>query len=248
MAKVDADLGAQPQGRRASRGGFRRLLQGQYATAAEAEASGGATRTWVFKTDADGFAYCSGKYKASGDALYHPEQRRRVDPARHRRDRGDEGPARLQPRRRRGRRPPRGSASRSPLRGDFRLVKEVPITIYDDDGNPQEVERVLAEGVQFQLINDNEARWSPRRPARKSPRAESCARSPSMRTALRPPRRSSCPTGGPGPWPTGPTPSTKSFPTTWRRPSRPSMARICSQCPTGRRRYPPRASTMRPLS
>ena len=36
-------------------------------------------------------------------------------------------------------------------RGDFRLVKEVPVTIYDETGGdiPQEVKRVLVPGVKF---------------------------------------------------------------------------------------------------
>ena len=45
-------------------------IRDSYGSAEAAEASGGATRTWVFKTDADGFAYYSDEYKASGDALY----------------------------------------------------------------------------------------------------------------------------------------------------------------------------------
>ena len=44
-------------------------------------------------------------------------------------------------------------------RGDFRLVKEVPVTIYDDpDGDmPQKVVRVLVPGVKFELYNDSES-------------------------------------------------------------------------------------------
>ncbi len=43
-------------------------------------------------------------------------------------------------------------------RGDFRLVKEVPVTVYDEpDGDmPQEVVRVLVPGVKFELYNDSE--------------------------------------------------------------------------------------------
>ena len=44
-------------------------------------------------------------------------------------------------------------------RGDFRLVKEVPVTIYDDVSGdmPQEVKRVLVPGVVFEIYNDSEA-------------------------------------------------------------------------------------------
>lgn len=50
-----------------------RYYDGQYATAAEAEASGAPTRTWVFKTDEDGFAFLDSSYKVSGDALCFAE-------------------------------------------------------------------------------------------------------------------------------------------------------------------------------
>lgn len=50
-----------------------RFYDGQYATAAEAEASGAPTRTWVFKTDEDGFAFLDSSYKVSGDALCFAE-------------------------------------------------------------------------------------------------------------------------------------------------------------------------------
>lgn len=50
-----------------------RYYDGQYATAAEAETSGAPTRTWVFKTDEDGFAFLDSSYKVSGDALCFAE-------------------------------------------------------------------------------------------------------------------------------------------------------------------------------
>ena len=41
-------------------------------------------------------------------------------------------------------------------RGDFRLVKEIPIEVEDESGIVQEADRVLLPGVQFQLINASE--------------------------------------------------------------------------------------------
>ena len=48
-----------------------RYYDGFYGTAEEAEASGDPTRTWVFATDADGYADLSDTYKISGDSLYY---------------------------------------------------------------------------------------------------------------------------------------------------------------------------------
>ena len=48
-----------------------RYYAGDYPTAQAAEASGEPARTWVFETDADGFAYYAEEYKHSGDALYY---------------------------------------------------------------------------------------------------------------------------------------------------------------------------------
>ncbi|MDD5925513.1 VaFE repeat-containing surface-anchored protein [Ellagibacter isourolithinifaciens] len=42
-----------------------------FANAEAAAASGAAERTWVFKTDSDGFAYFSEEYKAAGDEFYY---------------------------------------------------------------------------------------------------------------------------------------------------------------------------------
>lgn len=48
-----------------------RYYDGQYATAAAAEASGAPTRTWVVETDNDGYAHLRDSYKVSGDQLYY---------------------------------------------------------------------------------------------------------------------------------------------------------------------------------
>ena len=73
VAKVDADLGAQPQGAASLEGAEFTVAfyKGQYATAADAEASGAAERTWTFRTDADGFCYLAEEYKASGPDFYY---------------------------------------------------------------------------------------------------------------------------------------------------------------------------------
>ena len=179
VGKVDATTNAnRPEGAATLEGAqfTVRYYDGYYGSAEAAEASGDATRTWVFKTDADGFAYYSDEYKASGDALYHQsngdasiplgtvviEETRA--PQGYNLDDGTGGA----PKRFCVQITSEGAVGESVYtynsptqpdtvkRGDFRLVKEVPVAVYDDDGNPQEVERILAEGVQFQLINDNE--------------------------------------------------------------------------------------------
>ena len=44
---------------------------GQYSSVEEAKASGSATRTWVLRTDNDGYCDLSDEYKISGDEFYH---------------------------------------------------------------------------------------------------------------------------------------------------------------------------------
>lgn len=74
VSKLDAATGnAAPQGG-ASLAGAQftvRYYDGQYATAAAAEASGAPTRTWVVETDDDGYAKLDSRYKISGDDLYY---------------------------------------------------------------------------------------------------------------------------------------------------------------------------------
>ncbi len=152
-----------------------KYYDGYYASAGVAQTSGDPTSMWVFKTDADGFAYYSDEYKVAGDALYHQTSgdasiplgtvviEETKAPLGYNLDDGD------------GDLPEKFCVQitsdgvvgesvytyNSPTgadtvkRGDFRLVKEVPVQLYDDGGNPQEVKRVLVPGVQFQLINDS---------------------------------------------------------------------------------------------
>ena len=73
VAKADADLGGQPQGAASLEGAEFTVAfyKGHYATASDAEASGAAERTWVLRTDADGFCYLAEEYKASGPEFYY---------------------------------------------------------------------------------------------------------------------------------------------------------------------------------
>ena len=155
-----------------------RYYAGDYASAAAAEASGKPMRTWVFETDSDGFAYYADEYKHSGDALYYQTngdasiplgtiliQETRA-PRGYNLDDGHGGDpkvfcVRITPDGAAGESVYTYNSPKVPDRvkhGDFRLVKEVPITIYSkpDGDMPQEVKRVLVPGVKFELINSSE--------------------------------------------------------------------------------------------
>ena len=181
VGKVDADTGeSRPQGDATLEGALFtvRYFAGDYTDAASAEASGEPSRTWVFETDVDGFAYLSDEYKHSGDPLYYQTngdasiplgtvliQETRA-PQGYNLDDGHGGDPKVFC----VRITPDGAVGESVYtyntpkvpdtvkRGDFRLVKEVPVTVYDEpDGDmPQEVVRVLVPGVKFELYNDSE--------------------------------------------------------------------------------------------
>lgn len=181
VGKVDADTGeSRPQGDATLEGALFtvRYFAGNYTDAASAEASGEPSRTWVFETDVDGFAYLSDEYKHSGDPLYYQTngdasiplgtvliQETRA-PQGYNLDDGHGGDPKVFC----VRITPDGAVGESVYtyntpkvpdtvkRGDFRLVKEVPVTVYDEpDGDmPQEVVRVLVPGVKFELYNDSE--------------------------------------------------------------------------------------------
>ena len=154
-----------------------RFYAGDYMSAGAAEASGAPARTWVFETDGDGFAYLAEEYKHSGDPLFHQTngdasiplgtilvQETRA-PEGYNLDDGHGGDPKVFC----VRITPDGAVGESVYtyntpqvpdtveRGDFRLVKEVPVTIYDEPngGLPQEVKRVLVPGVKFELYNDS---------------------------------------------------------------------------------------------
>lgn len=146
---------------------------GYYGTAAEAKASGDATRTWEFATDKDGFAYYSQEFKHSGPDLYYQTGGKTATlplgtvlvtetaaPEGYNLDDGAHNkPETLCIQITNG-----GQVGEfvytynSPKvpdtvkRGDYRIEKEVPTT--NDDEN-QALTRIAVQGVQFQIINDN---------------------------------------------------------------------------------------------
>lgn len=181
VGKIDAGTGeSEPQGDATLAGALFtvRYYGGDYADAASAEASGAPKRTWVFETDGDGFAYLADEYKHSGDALYHQTngdasiplgtvliQETRA-PQGYNLDDGHDGTPKVFCVRitSDGAVGESVHAYNSPKvpdsvkRGDFRLVKEVPVGIYDSPNGdmPQEVKRILVPGVKFELYNDSE--------------------------------------------------------------------------------------------
>ena len=180
LGKIDATTNAsRPQGSASLEGALFtvRYYAGSYANAQEAEASGEPARTWVFKTDADGFAYLADEYKYSGDALYHQTngdttiplgtvliQETRAPLGYNLDDGHGNAPkvfcVRITPDGAQGESVYTYNSPQIPdtvKRGDFRLVKEVPVTIYDEPNGdmPQEVKRVLVPGVKFELYNDS---------------------------------------------------------------------------------------------
>lgn len=181
VGKVDADTDeSRPQGDATLAGALFtvRYYAGDYADADAAEASGAPARTWVFETDGDGFAYLADEYKHSGDALYYQTngdasiplgtvliQETRA-PQGYNLDDGHGGApkvfcVRITPDGAQGESVYTYNTPQVPdtvERGDFRLVKEVPVEIYDEPNSdmPQEVVRVLVPGVKFELYNDSD--------------------------------------------------------------------------------------------
>ncbi len=182
VGKVDAGTGDPvPQGDATLEGALFtvRYYAGDYVSAAAAEASGEPERTWVFQTDADGFAYLAEEYKYSGDPLYRQTngdvsiplgtvliQETRA-PQGYNLDDGHGGDPkvfciRITEDGAQGESVYTYNSPKVPdtvKRGDFRLVKEVPISIYSEPNGdmPQEVKRILVPGVKFELYNDSES-------------------------------------------------------------------------------------------
>lgn len=182
VGKVDASTGEPVAQGDASLAGALftvRFYAGNFASASAAEASGSPARTWVFETDTDGFAYLAEEYKHSGDPLFHQTngdasiplgtilvQETRA-PEGYNLDDGHGGTPKVFC----VRITPDGAIGESVYtyntpqvpdtvkRGDFRLVKEVPVEVYDEPNGdmPQEVRRVLVPGVKFELYNDSES-------------------------------------------------------------------------------------------
>lgn len=180
VGKVDADTGeGSPQGDATLAGAqfTVRYFKGDFASAEAAEGSGAPERTWVFETDADGFAYLADEYKCAGDALYYQTNgdasiplgtvliQETKAPSGYNLDDGHGGEpevfcVRITTDGAVGESVYTYNSPKIPdtvKRGDFRLVKEVPVTIYDDVAGdmPQEVKRVLVPGVKFELYNDS---------------------------------------------------------------------------------------------
>ncbi len=182
VGKVDASTSEPvPQGDATLAGALFtvRFFAGDFASVQAAEASGAPARTWVFETDDDGFAYLAEEYKYSGDPLFHQTngdasiplgtilvQETRA-PQGYNLDDGHGGDPKVFL----VRITADGAVGESVYtyntpqvpdtvkRGDFRLVKEVPVTIYDSPNGdmPQEVKRILVPGVKFELYNDSES-------------------------------------------------------------------------------------------
>lgn len=153
-----------------------KYYDGYFGTAEAAAATGAPTRSWTFATDADGYAYLAPEYLISGDALYYQTNGTTAclplgtavieevkAPQGYNLDDGV-NPAN----------PPKKFCVQitndgimgedvyswnSPevpdtiQRGDYRLFKEVPT---NNDEENQELTRIAIEGVQFQIINENE--------------------------------------------------------------------------------------------
>lgn len=179
VMKIDATTGkSSPQGSGTLAGAEFTVsyYKGQYQSASAAEGSGAPARTWVFKTDSDGFADYADAYKVAGPALYRMSNgdptiplgtivvQETKAPIGYNLDDGhgnapkkfciqitDDGA--------------QGEAvytyntpksADTVKRGDYRLVKEIPVEVEADSGIVQESKRVLLPGIQFQLINTSE--------------------------------------------------------------------------------------------
>ncbi|MEF2792907.1 MAG: hypothetical protein U0N09_09180, partial [Alistipes dispar] len=180
-AKADATTEkAQPQGDSALSGAEFTVeyYKGIYSSADEARASGSPERTWVLATDDEGKAHLSSDSKVSGDAFYYASDgatpviplgtvlvTETKVPCGYNLDdgRGNAPETHLAKVESDNDRIEAVSTYNSPVakdtvkRGDYRLVKEVPVSIYSEGAGdmPQDAKRVLVPGVEFQLINDS---------------------------------------------------------------------------------------------
>ena len=181
VAKADATTEkAQPQGDSALSGAEFTVeyYKGIYSSADEARASGSPERTWVLATDDEGKAHLSSDSKVSGDAFYYASDgatpviplgtvlvTETKVPCGYNLDdgRGNAPETHLAKVESDNDRIEAVSTYNSPVakdtvkRGDYRLVKEVPVSIYSEGAGdmPQDAKRVLVPGVEFQLINDS---------------------------------------------------------------------------------------------
>ncbi|RNL46016.1 SpaA isopeptide-forming pilin-related protein [Paraeggerthella hongkongensis] len=177
VGKVDATTNAnRPQSAASLKGAEFTVeyFDGDYASVAAARASGQAHDTWVFVSDEDGFAYYADEFKVSGPDLYRQTNGTTAclpigtvlitetkAPVGYNLDDGDHN----DPKTFLVRITDEGAVGEnvytynSPVsadtveRGDYRLVKEVST---NNDEEDQELTRIAIEGIQFQIINDND--------------------------------------------------------------------------------------------
>lgn len=181
VAKADATTEkAQPQGDSALSGAEFTVeyYKGIYSSVDEARASGSPERTWVLAADDEGKAHLNSDSKVSGDAFYYASDgttpviplgtvlvTETKAPCGYNLDdgRGNAPETHLAKVESDNDRIEAVSTYNSPVakdtvkRGDYRLVKEVPVSIYSEGAGdmPQDVKRVLVPGVEFQLIDDS---------------------------------------------------------------------------------------------
>lgn len=181
VAKLDATTGearAQGDATLADAEFTVEYYKGIYSSVGEARESGSPDRTWVLATDNEGKARLSDDSKVSGDSFYYASDgttpviplgavlvTETKAPAGYNLDdgSGNAPETHLIKVESDNNRIEAVQTYNSPAakdtvkRGDFRLVKEVPVSIYSEgaDDMPQEVKRVLVPGVKFQLINDS---------------------------------------------------------------------------------------------
>ena len=172
LRKVDSSMGAGLSQGAATLAHARFSFQyyaGFFDTADAARASGVPLRSWVFETDSEGVCRYRTDDQVEGDALYTdengtealplgtvvieevkaplgyvlPSEAQRTFCVQITSDGVDSHVSSFAA----------PACPEQPIRGDFRLIKEAPTALSD---NPQEQQRVLVEGVLFQVINDNE--------------------------------------------------------------------------------------------
>ena len=225
----------------------------------------------VLRTDADGFCYSGGRLQGQRPGASTTRERDDPDPPRHRGDQRDEGARSNVLDDGAGNDPKKfcvqitydGAMGASvypfntptqPIQSNAatsRLVKEVPICLQRRRQPAGGWAHVLAEGASRTRSSTTTRRRGLPGDRREVARGGVVCTITVDENGLADHQGDrGCPTDGPGPWPAGTCTVHEIVPaeTTWRRPSRPSTAKDLSCCPTGRRRYPPRASTTRPRS
>ncbi len=278
VAKADATTEkAQPQGDSALSGAEFTVeyYKGIYSSADEARASGSPERTWVLATDDEGKAHLSSDSKVSGDAFYYASDgatpviplgtvlvTETKVPCGYNLDdgRGNAPETHLAKVESDNDRIEAVSTYNSPVakdtvkRGDYRLVKEVPVSIYSEGAGdmPQDAKRVLVPGVEFQLINDStNPVASPETGEEVAPGGVVCTITTDENGLATTKDENAAANGWSKPeagaprWRTAPTPCTRSSLQTSPRSSRRNTARPFFPSRTSRSRFPTKDSTTR---